>query len=134
MRERLIELLSDAEREHLNYEMANKFCPFDDYKCHSEYIADYLLENGVVVLPCKVGEEVYYIIDGKIQELCVDHGTFGKIGFTMSARCKEEADMCEYSCFEGKTCGIGFDYSHIGKTVFLTREEAERALKGDEGK
>ena len=108
----------------------------DVAESREEYIADYLLGSGVIVPPCKVGDEVYYIIDDKIQALRVGYGTFGKVDLTMSARCKDESDMCEVSCWlDGKTCGIGFDYSHIGKTVFLTREEAERALrKEDEGK
>lgn len=115
MRERLIELIQDSVSG----------CA----RNWAEVIADYLLTNGVIVPPCKVGDEVHYIIDGKIQALRVDYGTFGEIDLTMSARCKDEADMCEAGCWwDGKTCGIGFGYSHIGKTVFLTREEAEKAL------
>lgn len=96
--------------------------------------ADYLLANGVIVPPCKVGDDVYYIIDGKIQALSVKYGTFVGNNITMSAKCKDESDMCEAGCWlDGKTCGIGFDYSHIGKTIFLTKEEAEQALKERDG-
>lgn len=111
MRERLIELLSDAEREHLNYEMANKFCPFDEYKCHSEYIADYLIENGVVALPCKVGDIVYQTDGIRIYELTI-----------LDILLHKNKPYYE-------TDGIDFDDDAIGKTVFLTREEAEAKLK-----
>lgn len=74
--------------------------------------------NRFVELPCKVGDTVYV----KMQ--------FG--GYA-------EAEVRDYSYFI--SCGfcvvvtsIKFDKQHIpfsefGKTVFLTREEAERALK-----
>lgn len=123
MRERLIELLSDAEREHLNYEMANKFCPFDDYKCHSEYIADYLLENGVVALPCKVGDVVYAtpLSDYELDDITKMTVEFTVIGLHRSW----------VSCvWQKNSAHFQFLFNSFGKTVFLTREEAERALKG----
>lgn len=119
MRERLIELLIDAEREHLNYEMANKFCPFDGYKCHSEYIADHLIENGVVLLPCKVEDTIYTISSGLVKEHKIE-----KIEITRSKI---------YLLFDWH--GMGYeiaDLDLIGKTVFLSQEAAEMALKGGE--
>lgn len=70
----------------------------------SESIADYLLANGVTVPPCKVGDTVYQtdkvqIYESKIKNVIYD------------------------------TTGIAFSERAIGKTVFLTREEAEKALK-----
>ena len=115
MRERLIELLSDAEREHLNYEMANKFCPFDEYKCHSEYIADYLIENGVVVLPCKVGDVVYRIY------------TRAWIGEDVV----REVVVSENGVFYIDDKGRMTSCNKFGKTVFLNREDAEAKLKGE---
>ena len=55
MRDRLIELLKSAERKYLSNgthipQMA-------------EFFADYLLENGIVCPPCKVGDVVYYITE-----------------------------------------------------------------------
>lgn len=120
MRDRLIELMQEWGTKN-----TDSF-PFEN-------VADHLLANGVIVPPCKVGSEVYYIKDSKIQALRVDYGTFGEIDLTMSARCKDEADMCEAGCWlDGKTCGIRFDYSHIGKTVFLTKELAEEALRKEQ--
>lgn len=50
MREKLVELLENAKQENINL-----------LNFESEIIADYLLQNGVVVLPCEVGDVVWYI-------------------------------------------------------------------------
>ena len=95
MRERLIELIRQEQ------------------SCSSEDIADHLIENGVILPPCKVGDTVYIVSVGKIEphrigkvnlEYIVDNGTGWK-------------DIWYFK-----------DYN-IGDTIFLTREEAERALK-----
>ena len=119
-RDRLIELIKNAEYESLKYEMANKFYPFDDYKSRSEFIADYLLENGVIVPPCKVGDTVYVVSQGQ--------------GFCM-----------RWNVYEGKVVDIHLN-RHNKLTIrvengekffgyfepcfiFLTKEEAEEKLK-----
>ena len=98
MRDRLIELLWE------------RLCGGD--KQWAGEIADYLLENGVIVPPCKVGDEVYRIVgddsilawDIVCMECYVD-----EIGFV------DDSDNW-----------ITFD--DFGKTVFLTKKEAENAL------
>lgn len=87
-----------------------------------EYVADYLLENGVIVPPVKVGQKVYYVIEslgevaeGCIREIIVAEEVF--VNFTLKG-------------WFSQTSHIG----EIGKTVFLTKEEALQALKGAEGK
>lgn len=60
--------------------------------------------NSFVDLPCKVGDMVYQtdgirIYENKIERIIFD------------------------------TNNIGFDETSIGKSIFLTREEAEKALK-----
>ena len=108
-RKRLIELLSQI-----------------DYACDNgsnlqdriEYIADYLLENGVIVPQCKVGDAVYILA-----------GPFGK---------KYEQDVCVgfYISDNGVTQvrtrnkkGNHGTYGIMGETLFLTKEEAEKALE-----
>ena len=89
-----------------------------------EAIADHLLANGVIVLPVSVGQRVWYI-----------HG-----GYYNSAR-KEPREI-EITEISQKQCkgkldwafianSTRYKFSSIGKTVFLTREEAEQALKGE---
>ena len=73
-----------------------------------------------VELPCKVGDTVYIIesIDGE-EKIIQDHVETISIGYY--------ADGINIYQFDGiKTDGY---FSDFGKTVFLTREAAEQALK-----
>ena len=65
-------------------------------------LADYLLEHGVIVLPCKAGDTLY------CESAIKGHITYLK------------APDLEW-IFENREI--------FGKEIFLTREEAERALK-----
>ena len=61
--------------------------------------------------------------------------------FRFSATCRcfygtENDWWCDEDCVhgeDGKGCYITFDFSDLGKTVFLTKAEAEEALKKMEG-
>ena len=81
-------------------------------------VADYLLGNGVIVPPCKVGDLVYRISTRSgarikyIQETTVCRIAIDNEGIWIFCACNPIA----------KTV--------FGKTVFLTREKAEQALKG----
>ena len=100
-RERLIDLMIDAKRTE------------PETGSFTEYLADYLLKQGVIVLPCKVGDKVYRSSD------CLGVVQFVIISFNIY-----ESEMF----FTDDSENIIY-LSDIGKTVFLTREEAERALK-----
>ena len=80
-----------------------------------EKVADHLLANGVIVPPCKVGDSIFRVGNGEIWEWLIEHiEIYGdEIGFV--------DDGENY-----------FTPDKIGKTVFLTKEEAEQALKGGE--
>ena len=109
MRERLIELLNETFADQ--YE---KRCLLT-----ADHTADYLLANGVIVPPCKVGDTVYQInrtpYGGEVYEL----------------------DISGVSLRKGKTYyeteSIDFDDTAIGRSIFLTRKEAEKALKEAQG-
>ena len=75
-------------------------------------------DGRVVVLPCKVGDTVYFALLGRI----IEKQVFSIVSFSNSTRiyC---GGTSEYFRPEG-----------IGKTVFLTREEAEKALQEMDGK
>ena len=76
-----------------------------------EHIRDLLQaerDGRLVALPCKVGDKVYQIDAERVYE--------------------SEVKGIIYDAGH-----IDFDERAIGKTVFLTREEAEAALKGGEG-
>lgn len=108
-RERLIKLLNEAE-QICDDNISCKNCHCDGAQtCVSSFTADYLLEHGVVIRPCKVGDTVYTIdLYGTVKE-----------------------DVCLYLLDEGD----GFVVStstisgKIGKRVFLKPEDAENALK-----
>lgn len=86
-------------------------------------------DGRVVVLPCKVGDTVYMIerifdIDnGVCDEICarkvIGHGgnNLNKLWLIGS----------------GGICNVSIFVSEFGKTVFFTREEAEKALQEMEG-
>ena len=72
-------------------------------------------EGRVVVLPCKVGNKLYRAFAGEIFEHRVGSMKYFAI---QGRRDIETYPFCP--CVE----------SSIGKTIFLTREEAEKALEG----
>ena len=79
-----------------------------------EYVAEYLAEKGAIVLPYKLGEEVY----------CLGQPCGGCEQSNPVATC-QLCNRWEIICCE-------FDYDLIPsweETVFPTREEAEAALK-----
>ena len=114
-RERLIGLLMQGDIA------AAKQGVFNCCMCRreAETIADYLLENGVVVLPVKAGDTIYEIHERRKGNEWV------KI---ISERFVHGVEVC-MGCMIIR-CGstISVFPSDIGKTVFLTREEAEKAL------
>ena len=85
----------------------------------AEVVADYLLDNGVIVPPCKVGDVLYDITLGDIRELMVESIPImiyrGRIRIGVNATNYREAMLL-------------LDSEDFGKEVFLTREEAEKAL------
>ena len=93
-------------------------------KCLTEKETDYLLANGVIVPPCKVGDIVYTIFEGDIEALKITY-----------AKTEESAEFIyRYYDAKNKFLDMPFSDRSIGKTVFLTKEEAEKHLKEREGK
>ena len=98
-----------------------------------EGIAEYLLANGVIVLPVKPGDTVYAYCEyfGVLQYLV---GNF-HIGYMGK---HEDCWHWEAAAFATETDELlddmDFDLEDIGKDVFLTREEAEKALAERQGK
>lgn len=108
-RERLIGLLNQ-----------NRGCVEEQ---HAEELADYLLENGVVVLPCKVGDTVYKVM-GKCNVSYCDCIFGGGHGYS---RCYDDSKSCEAYIEKIEFALSMADF--IGKSIFTTREEAEKALE-----
>lgn len=108
MRDRLIKILHEMPKEMMIGECA-----------------DYLLANGVVALPCKVGQLAYCIIRGTYHCQMM-HGTVSQV--------KASKDGGSFYVSINGYFGQHYTFTDVGKNVFFTREEAERAsLKGGEG-
>ena len=110
-RERLIRLMQEASQSKSDYAG----------NIGLGQIADYLLEHGVVLMPCKVGDRLYEVTGRKTVSVYK----------VRAIRVELFSLFIEWDIVEGfvwkSLSGINSD--EIGKTVFLTREEAERALK-----
>ena len=127
MRDRLIELVSKA-REKCNLTSCCD-CEYRDDEtltnCYSCLIADHLIENGVIVPPVKMRDTVYIVTPGgKIHEKKV-LGVTINVGLSLYDEVwAKRVFLCEGA--------LVFKEDEIGKTIFLTREEAEQALKGEQ--
>ncbi len=75
-------------------------------------IAHYLREHGVIVPPCKVGDTVYYISFTKIFK--------GECHAITIHSNSVQVHLYDYD---------GDNASYSAKDIFLTKEEAEKALK-----
>lgn len=107
MRDRLIELIDEA---------------INDEETSYSNIADYLLENGVIVPPCKVGDIVYVIEDwGYKQEIKEK-----EVGVIVIKGTNDFSKELWEDVYGGVIC----TFADFGKTVFLTKEEAEKYLGG----
>lgn len=121
-RERLVEIAKGFFRyEKCSGKEDSKYCK----ECENGgKLADYLMSNNVVVLPCAVGDTAYYVFDvfeevckGRIVEIRINLFTEPKIWISV-----------EYdSKFIGRQVCNGNEM--LGKTVFLSREEAEAKLR-----
>ena len=110
MKDRLVELLKNSRTLNTLYDT------------EWEEAAEELLANGVIVPPCKVSTNIYFAgldsgecLTGVIMSFCLDAAHFWF--------------DCKYDC--------GLNYWHpiedFGTRVFLTREEAEKALERRKG-
>ena len=118
MRERLIELLGKADKAGVEYIDELDHTP--ELEEVYAYIADYLLENGVIVPPCWIGDKIYFVCGYNLAEYTVERAEYDLLFWQF--HCENPAYVIEHREFS-------FFDERIGKTVFLTREEAEQALQ-----
>ena len=79
-------------------------------------------DGRLLVLPCKVGDTVWICEEdfGIVLPYTIDLISFVGKGCGYSANCNHNGELID---------SIDFEDDDIGKTVFLTREEAEAALE-----
>lgn len=115
MRDRLVELIRDYNQGR------GRISPED--------LADHLIENGVIVPPCKVGDTVYsfcetfgVVLPYFVESLHIAYYDENSEVYQYEANCTN--DECDELLDS-----IDFEIDDIGKTVFLTKEQAEQKLK-----
>lgn len=87
-------------------------------KTEADIIVDYLFENRAIILPCRIGDTVYChktLCDGK-NTIVIEEDMVR--GFNID--CIETTAIISYN--HEISC------DNFGKTIFLTRKEAEEAL------
>lgn len=99
--------------------------------------ADTLIEKGVIVLPCRVGQTVYKIEDLPDEDFCGECEEFLDASPGNAAECcighgrhmpKECVRITEITA-ELRDIYFWLYLGLFGEKVFLTREEAEEALQ-----
>ena len=93
-------------------------------RAHELHVAD--KEGRVAVLPCKVGDTVYFVNAKQIFEFTVVGYAVDETGISWVY--SEHVDKT------GNTNERTFSPDRFGKNTFLTREEAEKALEERGGK
>lgn len=105
-----------------------------------EFVADHLIENGVIVPPCKVGDTVYIIEDSVDPSGKCKGCEYLNLGYTDLSSCGiEHDDYCRAKeCIEIteeivtlKNIYLWLWLDCFGNSIFLTKEEAEKALRGE---
>ena len=121
-RERLIELHEEAGEEwdaFLDTCLENEEEPS---KTYDEFHADHLLSNGVIVPPCKKGDLVWSVCaDGIVRPWKVKFRTFS-----------DKEGWWIFLNWEGEDRSAKCIGDYFRKKYFLTREEAEKALREKE--
>ena len=99
-----------------------------------EYLADYLLANGVIVPPCKVGDTMWVVWSyTKSQKQKVYPAKVYALRYddkknSMRVCVEGTFKMDKYDGYYYRDYRGTFSWQNVGKTVFLTKEEAEKAL------
>lgn len=131
MKERLREMIREAEKICDQRKQCEGCIGLSDgCECVDRLITEYLIENGVIVPPCKIGDKVYVLSQKSIQEYTVHAIEINENSTTIkcySWLAERESLLHKHIAYFGET--------DFGKTVFTAKEEAEKALaeRGDGG-
>lgn len=132
--DRLVERLAAYEDTGLTPEDCARATEIDDILLDEYYPIGRMRElikadkdGRVVVLPCKVGEKLWVIgRDNVPREMELEAPDIRTV-------CTDEDNLCMSTCNRKPDGYCAYrlrnDGTSIGKTVFLTREEAEKALE-----
>ena len=132
MKDRLIEMIVDAE---------NKIYQEKPYSTDAERIdrvVSHLLANGVIVPLVQNGQTVYTLTECSCENIDGVHTECEYYGYGEDDRICQCEGECPYvfrvdPVFVSEHNKI-YASTHIGETIFLTEEDAEKALAEREGK
>ena len=116
MRDRLIELLDEA------MDKKGIYLAMDKKGIYLKEIADYLLENGVIVPPFKIDDIVYGISRGQIIPIQIDTIQYTKRGIDVYGSNEEY--------FGYSTIHLDIN-NQIGIQWYKTKEEAKKVLEAE---
>ena len=137
MRDRLIELLKSPHKAEQLRQTGVDIGKYED-DCVEAMIADFLLANGVIVLPCKVGSTLYRI-DEMSKQCSYENEHYDEFycrncRIRLNGDCDARKEPYIFVIQNANAQAILGNQHLIGTRVFLTREEAEKALAEREGK
>lgn len=99
----------------------------------SDVIVDYLITGGAILPPCKVGDTVYSLMECTCEDIDGVHTPCEYYTEIAEKMCSHPKGDCPYEYRIAECIVTDMNLLHFtkkwGKTVFLTREEAEKALK-----
>lgn len=142
-RDRLIELFEAVEKDpaitcpHYKTDKTCDTCKYtiNNYLCnHTERMVDYLLANGVIVPPCKVGEEIWIIDreDGEAVDIsCIQFLAKSK-GCIIGTAWINDLDIDETIEYHIKETQENFDCElkvYPDEDCFTTKEDAIQAFE-----
>ena len=109
--ERLISLIKEGLELDINY-----INGIPEITVNTEEFADFLFDNGVILLPVKIGDTVYRLYKSShTQQWSIKETKVTRIAIDQT----EVKVSCERVSFPAR----------FGELIFLTKEEAENALR-----
>ncbi|MGN0451070.1 MAG: hypothetical protein ACI4FN_02985, partial [Acutalibacteraceae bacterium] len=112
--------------------------PIGVFKSREEYIADYLIANGAILPPCKVGEGIWVIDreDGEAVDISRVMFLAKSKGCIIATPWINDFDIDETIEFHINETQNNFETDlevYPDEDCFLAREEAEKALERSKG-
>ena len=124
MRDRLVDLIAIYDEQ---YDCDTCMNVNKGGGCGNKCLADYLIANGVIVPPCKAWQTVYCIVFKPVGcKFSVEKGFVREIYITKDNARVNIVD-CELTRYANLNITVYLE--DFGKTVFLTKEQAEQKLK-----
>lgn len=125
-RERLIRIIENSKI------MERCGCHYNDVERYINELSDHLLDNGVIVPPCNVGDTVY--IDNRciLPEYINGYDRFSTCEVISIIKTRKQKLVKIAPINAQAKCSrynLRVPISAFGKTIFLTRKEAEKALE-----